>query len=493
MQNLETYFEKFRKNIIGIDKTFSSPYGEKKIIYADWIASGRLYEPIENRIKNVFGPYVANTHSEASETGTGMTHAYHLAHNKIKQHVNAGKDDVIITTGSGMTGAVSKFQRIIGLKIPERIHDYYPNFEVSEENRPVVFVTHMEHHSNHTSWNETIADVVILEPDSKMRVCYKKVRETIEKYANRKLIIGAFSGCSNVTGLQPDYYKLAEIIHEFGGYCFVDFAASAPYLPINMHPENPNRALDAIFFSPHKFLGGPGSSGVLIFNKSLYKNKIPDHPGGGTVIWTNRWNEQSYVEDIEAREDGGTPGFLQAIRTALSIELKEQMGCENIHKREKELIDIAFAEFDKIPKLHILAEEHKDRIGVFSFFVEKIHHNLIVKLLNDRFGIQVRGGCSCAGTYGHFLLNVDLFKSKNISSRIESGDLTLKPGWVRMSIHPTMTNDELYFIIDAIKQTIENIKEWGEDYYFDKHLGEFFHKTFPKKTCEDFETWFKIE
>jgi len=325
-----------------------------------------------------------------------------------------------------------------------------------------------------------------------MVICYNKAKETIAQYADRKLIIGAFSACSNVTGIQPDYYKLAEIIHSFGGYCFVDFAASAPYLPINMHPDNPKQALDAIFFSPHKFLGGPGSSGVLIFNKILYKNRIPDHPGGGTVVWTNRWNEQSYIDDIEAREDGGTPGFLQAIRTALAIELKEQMGCKNIHDREKELIEIAFDGLSKIKGLHLLAEEQKDRIGVFSFFVENIHHNLIVKLLNDHFGIQVRGGCSCAGTYGHFLLNVDLFKSKDISSKIETGDLTLKPGWVRMSIHPTMTNEELLFIIDAIEQVIENIEIWREDYEFDKHLGEFFHKTFPKKTCEDFEEWFQI-
>jgi len=492
MTQLETYFQKFRENIIGIDATFLSPFGEKKIIYADWIASGRLYAPIEDKIKNVFGPYVANTHSEASETGTIMTHAYHLSQKIIKKHVNASCDDVLIATGNGMTGAVSKFQRIIGLKVPERIFDYFPIPKLDDKDRPVVFVTHMEHHSNHTSWNETIADVVILEPDDNMQVCYTKFRETIKQYADRKLIIGAFSACSNVTGIQPDYHQLARIVHEHGGYCFVDFAASAPYVSMNMHPADPMESLDAIFFSPHKFLGGPGSSGVLIFNKSLYKNKIPDHPGGGTVRWTNRWNERSYIDDIETREDGGTPGFLQAIRIALAIELKEQMGCENIHKRENELIEIAFTELKKFKKLHILAEEHTNRIGVFSFFIEGIHHNLVVKLLNDYFGIQVRGGCSCAGTYGHFLLNVDLFKSKSISSKIESGDLTLKPGWVRLSLHPTMTNDELYFILDAIKQVIDYVDVWKEDYYFDKNLGEFFHKTYAKKTCEDFKEWFKL-
>jgi selenocysteine lyase/cysteine desulfurase len=493
MTQLESYFQRFRENIIGINQSFESPYGEKKIIYADWIASGRLYAPIEEKIKNYFGPFVANTHSEASETGTTMTHAYHLAQKKIKKHVNVSCDDVLIATGNGMTGAVSKFQRIIGLKVPERIFDYIKPLQIAENERPVVFVTHMEHHSNHTSWNETIADVVILEPDENMQVCYQKFREIIKQYADRKIIIGAFSACSNVTGIQPDYYQLARIIHEYNGFCVVDFAASAPYLSINMHPADPMEQLDAIFFSPHKFLGGPGSNGILIFNKALYNNKVPDHPGGGTVRWTNRWNEQSYIDDIEAREDGGTPGFLQTIRVALAIELKEQMGCKNIHLRENELIKIASEGLKKIKGLHNLEENKLDRIGVFSFFIEQIHHNLVVKLLNDRFGIQVRGGCSCAGTYGHFLLNVDLFKSKYISSKIEGGDLTLKPGWVRLSLHPTMTNDELYFILDAIEQVIKNIDAWREDYYFDKNAGEFFHKTFKKKSCEDLEEWFKFD
>ena len=281
-------------------------------------------------------------------------------------------------------------------------------------------------------------------------------------------------------------------MHKHGGYSFIDFAASAPYVKIDMHPENPNQRLDAIFFSPHKALGGPGSSGVLIFNKELYHNTVPDLPGGGTVRWTNRWNEYAYLDDIEAREDGGTPAFLQTIRVALSLKLKEKMGVENIMNREHELIKIAFTEFDKIPKLHLLADKNRDRLGVFSFYAENIHHNLIVKLLNDRFGIQVRGGCSCAGTYGHFLLHVTIEESHRITKKIDKGDLSEKPGWVRMSIHPTMTNDELYFIIDSIKQTIENIKEWEKDYIFDISVGEFFHKDIKDRKLSHLETWYEF-
>lgn len=490
MSNLEEYFKPFRKNIIGVDAEFSSPYGKQKMIYADWIASGRLYKPIEDKLTYEFGPLVGNTHSEASETGVSMTHLYHKAHHIIKEHVNAGKDDVIITTGSGMTGAVNKFQRILGIKLPEQLEPYCNEFP--EDERPLVFVTHMEHHSNHTSWLETIADVVVLEPSEDMDVCCSTLEKELNKHKDRKRKIGAFSAGSNVTGIIPDYHKLAEIMHKHKGYAFVDFAASAPYIDINMHPENKMQYLDALFFSPHKALGGPGSTGVLIFNRKLYKNKRPDHPGGGTVVWTNRWNEYAYIEDIELREDGGTPAFLQTMRVALALKLKEQMGTENILAREDELKKIFYAAFDQMPKLHLLADNNRERLGVFSFYIEDIHHNLIVRLLNDRYGIQVRGGCSCAGTYGHFLLNVTFERSHEITKKIQKGDLTEKPGWVRISIHPTMTNKEAEFIIQALKDIIENGKKWATDYYLDKETGEFFHEKQARKNPEDFNDWYNL-
>ena len=230
MKNLEEYFAPFRENIVGYQKTFTSPYGEKRIIYADWIASGRLYKPIEDKIINVFGPLVGNTHSESSETGMSMTHAYHEAHDIIKEHCNAGKDDVIITAGSGMTGLVCKFQRLLGLKIPEQLIDY---MKLPEEFRPVVFVTHMEHHSNQTTWLETIADVIVIEPTDKGLVDVSDLEEKLNSYKSRKLKIGAFTACSNVTGIETPYYQLAKIMHQHEGYCFIDYACSAPYVKIN--------------------------------------------------------------------------------------------------------------------------------------------------------------------------------------------------------------------------------------------------------------------
>ena len=312
---LENQFSKFRQNIVGNNAEFQSPYGIQKIIYADWIASGRLYHPIEEKMLNTFGPFVANTHTETNETGTRMTQAYHYAQKLIKQHVNANSTDVIITAGSGMTSVINKFQRILGLKTCGKISN---GKCIQDDDKPVVFITHMEHHSNHTSWYSTTAEVVHIKPNADLLIDENDLREKLEKYKHRKFKIGSFTACSNVTGVKTNYHELAKIMHQFGGVCFVDFAASAPYDKINMHPENAMEKLDAIFFSPHKFLGGPGTSGVLIFDKAMYKSEIPDNPGGGTVEWTNPWGEYKFIDDIEIREDGGTPAFLQVIRIALS-------------------------------------------------------------------------------------------------------------------------------------------------------------------------------
>ncbi|MEJ2004205.1 MAG: aminotransferase class V-fold PLP-dependent enzyme, partial [Cyclobacteriaceae bacterium] len=256
-----TELEQIRSQIIGINHDFETPYGTKKLIYADWIAGGRLYKPIEDLLSGTFGPYVANTHSESSFTGATMTEAYHEALNQIKKHVNASAEDVILATGTGMTGAISKLQRILGLRIPEQVMQYC---DIPDEVKPVIFITHMEHHSNQTSWMECMADVVVLPPDSDLLVDPSFLEKALADYSDRPVKIGCFTACSNVTGIRTPYHELARIMHRHGGVCFVDFAASAPYDDIDMHPDN-QTYLDAIFFSPHKFLGGPGSAGVLVF------------------------------------------------------------------------------------------------------------------------------------------------------------------------------------------------------------------------------------
>ncbi|MDN5212986.1 aminotransferase class V-fold PLP-dependent enzyme [Fulvivirgaceae bacterium BMA12] len=472
---MEHYFSKYRRGIIGQNHRIKTSVHEAiKLVYADWTASGRMYLPIERRMLKEVLPFVANTHTDTNYTGSKMTLAYHKAREIIKAHVGATKDDILISSGAGMTGVVNKLQRILGLKIHESFKEA---IRLSREEKPIVFVTHMEHHSNHISWNETIADVVIVPPDEKGLVSVENFEKTIRQYHDRKIKIAAITSCSNVTGIITPYMEIAELIHQYNGLCFVDFACSAPYVSIEMHADDSRgRFLDAIYFSPHKFLGGPGATGILIFNKKLYANIIPDNPGGGTVDWTNPWGEQKYCDDIESREDGGTPAFIQTIKAAMCIRLKEEMGVKNIRKREEEILDMIWDFLNTIPNLHILGEAHKKRLGIISFYIDNLHYNLGVKLLNDRFGIQTRGGCSCAGTYGHYLLNVDRKNSKKITDRIDKGDCSTKPGWIRLSIHPTHSDNEIYYMMDAVKQLAENHQNWRVEYDIDLTIGSIKHR-----------------
>lgn len=486
--NLENYFHQFRKNIIGISQEFETPFGTQNLVYTDWTASGRLYRPIEEKLMNQFGPFVANTHTETTVSGTAMTMSYHKARQIIKKHVNANNNDVLITDGTGMTGVVNKLQRILGLRVPENLKEFTT---IPTHLKPIVFVSHMEHHSNQTSWLETIADVIIIPAGENGLFCLDNFRNILDKYSDRNFKIASITSCSNVTGIKTPYYDVAKLMHQNNGVCFVDFACSGPYVNINMHPDKDAESyLDAIFFSPHKFLGGPGSSGVLIFNKNLYKNNIPDCPGGGTVSWTNPWGEHKYIDNIEDREDGGTPGFLQVIKTALAIQLKEKMGVANILDREHELVTLLFEKLQNQSNIKILAQEHQDRLGVISFYIEDLHYNLGVKILNDKFGIQTRGGCSCAGTYGHYLLSVNKETSNNLICKIDTGDLIQKPGWIRVSIHPTMTNTEIEYVCNSINALAKSHPLWSEEYYYNTKTNEFTHKNGLNLEQKMVDDWF---
>ena len=471
---MQDYFLKYQNQIIGQHQYIKTPYHDSiRVLYADWTASGRMYRPIEERMLKDFYPFVANTHTDTNYTGSAMTYAYHKAQQIIKQHVNASSQDVLISSNSGMTGVVNKLQRMLGLRLHE---SYQDQVQYEEENKPVVFVSHMEHHSNQTSWLETIADVVVVPPDKKGLVSIRNFEIEIQKYEYRKTKIVAITSCSNVTGIITPYQEIAELIHQYNGLCFVDFACAAPYIEMNMHEDDKKgRYLDAIYFSGHKFLGGPGTTGILVFNSKLYHNKIPDISGGGTVSWTNPWGEHRYLNAIEAREDGGTPAFLQTIKVAMCMQLKEEMGVDNIQKREHEILQMIWESLSNISNLHILAGEHQERLGVISFYIEGLHHNLGVKILNDRFGIQTRGGCSCAGTYGHYLLGVTPQRSKEITDQIDKGNNADKPGWIRMSIHPTHSNKEIVFILDAVQQLAKYHKIWSKDYDIDLAKGTISH------------------
>ncbi len=467
---LEQHFAPFRQNIVGIHHKCDFRGGQFPITYADWTASGRLYDPIERYVTDTLGPFVANTHTEANLTGTMMTQAYHQSRTLIKSHVGASEDDILLFTGFGMTAAINKFQRIMGLRIPDR---FAKLVQLSEVERPLVIVTHMEHHSNQITWLECLCDLEILNPNQDGLPDLNHLEDILKAHQHRKYLIGSFTACSNVTGICTPYRQMAELMHRYGGVCFVDFAASAPYMAINMHPRKPEQKLDAIFFSPHKFLGGPGSCGVLLFDYHLYRNEVPDHPGGGTVAWTNPWSEHRYYNSIEVREDGGTPGFLPAIRASLSILLKEEMGIRQILDREHELVNYMWQRLELISGIEVLESNHQQRLGIFSLYAPDIQYNLLVKLLNDYYGVQARGGCSCAGTYGHVLLDITADQSRKIVNSIDRGDLSLKPGWVRLSLHPTMTDTEIDYITDALEDILTNHRRLSLAYKFDRKTGDF--------------------
>ncbi|MFC3702728.1 aminotransferase class V-fold PLP-dependent enzyme [Reinekea marina] len=421
-------------------------------IYADWTASGRLYQPIEDRIAQIAGKYMANTHTEESVTGRTMTHWYDEAVQRIKSHVNAAPEDALISVGNGMTGALAKLIRMLGWWA----HESYKEAVLAHGfERPLVYITHREHHSNQTMWLESLVELKVIPALEGDAIDLPWLKTDLAKQEHRKIKIASITAASNVTGIVTPYHEIAKLMHQHSGLCFVDFAASAPYVEIDMHPSE-LESLDAIYFSPHKFLGGPGSNGVLIFNGKLYSNQVPELPGGGTVVWTNPWGEHKFVSDIEQRESGGTPGILQTIRTALAIQLKEEMGVEAIMTKERQINEVFFSRLQAISHVKILSGHHKDRLSIFSIIFENLDYHEAVTLLSEQYGIETRGGCACAGTYGHHLLNIDHCTSNKITQALSDDHQTVKPGWVRVSFHPAMSLAEVHKVADAIAAIANN-------------------------------------
>ncbi|MCL6601996.1 MAG: aminotransferase class V-fold PLP-dependent enzyme [Paenibacillus sp.] len=476
--SLQEHFRPYREHTIGMRHCITTPYGTLPMLYTDWTASGRLYEPIERRLQETFGPFIANPHTESNTTGLTMTMAYNEARSIIKKHVHASQQDALLFCGYGTTGAINKLQRILGLKKPEWLQE---RGMLPQEDRPIIFISHMEHHSNILPWQESIGELVVVPPGKDGNVDPEQLDAVLNRYRNRRYKIGSFTACSNVTGIETPYHKLAAVMHKHGGYCFIDYAASAPYTDIDMHPPSPAEKLDAIFFSPHKFLGGPGSGGILVFDTGLYNSRFPDEPGGGTVVWVNPWGGRCYTNDIEIREDGGTPGFMGAFRTALCLNLKDTMKVEYMRLREKELCHILLQGLDTIPGVNILAGDHSQRLGIVSFTLQNIHYNLVVQLLNDRFGIQARGGCACAGPYGHFLLGIGPKLSSQISETLNTGDQSERPGWVRVSLHPIMTDLEIHKIVEAVRSIAHHIREWQRDYRYNAITNSWEHRSAVKQ------------
>lgn len=447
--------ETIRNSIIGADHAVPGPFGPRRVTYADYTASGRSVSFIEEYIHDVVLPFYANTHTESSGTGLQTSRFREDAREIIRTCVNGNDDHAVVFVGSGCTGAIDRMIRVLGLAIPDQLESTYRLSDlIPPDERPVVFIGPFEHHSNELPWRESIADVVRISADADGHIDQEHLEAELITHEHRPLKIGSFSAASNVTGIISDTAGIAQLLHRYGALSFWDFAAAAPYVAIDMMLEDqPGAYKDAIFISTHKLIGGPGTPGVLIARKELFQNAVPSVPGGGTVTFVNP-DDHEYIADIERREEGGTPAIVESIRAGLVFQLKEAVGPARIRDIEHRLIRQAIDSWSQNPNIEILGNPDADRLSIVSFVVRHdgryLHHNFIVALLNDLFGIQSRGGCSCAGPYGHALLGIDMERSRHFSDAIALGCEGIKPGWVRVNFNYFTSDTVMEFIIDAV-------------------------------------------
>jgi selenocysteine lyase/cysteine desulfurase len=467
-------FDFLREQIVGIDSTFNTPFGQRLMVYCDYTASGRCLKFIEQYIMKLQRNY-ANTHTEDDITGRNMTQLLHQAEQIIKESVNAGPHGRIISCGFGSTAAIYKFQQLIGIGLSPAtgymldsiLGEYLKREKIDKfkeflnDRQPVVFIGPYEHHSNEVTWREGLASVVKIRLGKDGGIDLSHLEDMLKRpaYQNR-LRIGSFSAASNVTGMISPVREIAKLLHKHNALACFDCAASAPYVNIDMNPpkdkDDEDPSLDAIFISPHKFLGGPGSSGVLIFNEKIYHKELaPSVGGGGTVDYVGP-TQHDFVADIEEREKAGTPGVLQTMRAALTFQVKEAADVRRIEEREQELLRRAFEKWKTNPNVEILGNQDPTRrMAIISFNVKNpggqyLHPKLITVLLNDLFGIQSRAGCSCAGPYGHALLEIDDETSQQYRTWVQKGYYGIKPGWCRVGFHYVMDDAEAEYVIKAV-------------------------------------------
>ena len=466
-----------RKNLMGRDTTIATPFGEKRRIYFDYIAAGLPFEPIEDLITRKVLPHMANTHAESNFSGRQMTYLVDRAYQSVSDSIGANDDDVIIFTGAGSTSAINKLILAMGLRIPEQISAVCGcGDKLPLECQPIIFRSMMEHHSNDIAWRETVGHTMFVGFDKAGRIDWRDLERRLKlpEVRERAQKIGTFSAASNVTGILNDVDALCEVMHEHGGVALFDYAAAAPYVPIDMHPgTGEGKRRDALFISTHKFAGGPQTPGILAASKKLFTSSVPVEPGGGTVLYTSQWDHQ-YLGDIRTREMGGTPPIVQIIRAGLVFDLKRYLGEELLDRTEHELVKHATTRLLANESITLLGNPEVDRLGVFSiiFHDGELHHNLAVRLLNDRFGIQVRAGCMCAGTYGHELLGIEQEDSEEIRRALDDGNLWSKPGWVRISLSPATSREDLDFLLDALETIGRDWKDYADRYKQDQ-MGEF--------------------
>jgi len=437
--------ESLRAGLIGEGRMIPGPDGPRPLIYADYVASGRALRQVEETVLEDILPFYANSHTEGSYCGAFITRLRREGRALIARHCGADAGYATIFAGAGATAGLNRLVHLLG--VPQ---------DVAAGRVPLVLVGPYEHHSNILPWRESGAEVVEVSEDPVAGGPCLTHLENLLRDAGGRPVIGTFSAASNISGILTDTVAVTRLLKRYGALSVWDYAGGAPYLAMSLDAGTDHQK-DAIVFSPHKFIGGPGASGVLVVRKAVVRVDTPVWPGGGTVTYVSRWGHD-YSASLESREEAGTPNVLGDIRAALAVLVKEAMGQDWLDSRHAAIRARAVEGFSALPGFHFAgAGRAAAALPFFSFWLTRpgggaYPHALITRALSDHFGVQTRSGCACAGPYGHLIFGIGEDESADIRRRILAGDDTARPGFTRFNLSALMSDAKIEAILTAVSE-----------------------------------------